>query len=727
MNTLTFLNQPLLWGLALASIPILIHLLYRRQYRRVDWAPMRYLKLSVQRNRRRVRVEQLLLLLLRTALVVLLFLLVARPVMHAEGLSRLWGGSGRTNRIVLLDDSLSMGYVHEAKSALARGQDVLADLLPTFGPKDGFTLVVASAPGQPLLREIELDNVDDVVRVVRDVKPTETLAAWEGILRAIDELVAGGSYPLHEVTLVTDLRRSGWGASFEELGNRWASERVRLRVFDVGADQTANVALLSFQQSDRLALVHTPTRFEAEVRNDTFGDVAGLEANLIVDGKSSLVRVPTLSAGETIKLPLVATFQEPGQHDVVFELPVDALAGDNARSAVVQVRQSVDMLLVDGEPSPGPLGGEADFLALALSLAGDTADAFHVEVVTDAEWASTRATNPDLLVLAGVAHLSVDQAQALERQVAEGMGLMVFVGDQVDPDNYNQQLYKGGGGLLPAALEAVSDDEFSGLLVEPLEGSPLAALGQLTPAALQRIKVRKTYEVRLPEGDVDAARVLARWNNQAAAPAVLEKVVGAGRVLLWTTAADRGWSDWPTEASYVLAVREAARAIARSTASLRQYVTGQELRVALSATHDVTLPAIELSGAKEPRPLVVAAAPADAQAEGGQPTKPVRALHYSDTAHAGIYKMTWRDSVSGAMSEMFAVNPDPRESELERMPRGEFEMLWGVLEVEVVSMGATSDTSLAVRGQEIWRTLAAGLLGMLVVEACFARWAGRVR
>src|SRR5580693_63809 len=116
MNTLTFLNSPLLWGLALASIPLLIHLLFRRQYRRIDWAPMHYLKLSIQRNRRRIRLEQILLLLLRTALVLLLFFAVARPVMHAEGLSRWLGASGRTNRIVLLDDSLSMGYTEAGKT-----------------------------------------------------------------------------------------------------------------------------------------------------------------------------------------------------------------------------------------------------------------------------------------------------------------------------------------------------------------------------------------------------------------------------------------------------------------------------------------------------------------------------------------------------------------------------------------------------------------------------------
>ena len=89
--------------------------------------------------------------------------------------------------------------------------------------------------------------------------------------------------------------------------------------------------------------------------------------------------------------------------------------------------------------------------------------------------------------------------------------------------------------------------------------------------------------------------------------------------------------------------------------------------------------------------------------------------------------MTWRDSVSGPMSETFGVNPDRRESDLARLTGQQFKDLWGALEPEVISIGAGSDPALAVRGQEIWRTLATGLLGLLIVEACFARWAGRQR
>jgi hypothetical protein len=345
--------------------------------------------------------------------------------------------------------------------------------------------------------------------------------------------------------------------------------------------------------------------------------------------------------------------------------------------------------------------------------------------MTDSEWASTPSTHPDLLVLANLAHLNADQVERLEQQVADGMGLVIFVGDQLDPDNYNQLLFKGGAGLLPAAFEGISDNEFAGLLVEPAEGSPLDSLSQLSPAVLQRIKVRKTYEVKVPPGQDDAVRVLARWNNAASAPAVLEKIVGLGRVLLWTTAADRSWSDWPTESSYVLAMREAARAVAKSTASLHRVTAGQTLEVALPASHDITLPAVEAPAQDEPKPLVVSTSTKVDRQEGK--ASDARALIYSDTRRSGIYKLTWRDSVSGPSSETFAVNPDQRESDLARFAADEFKALWGALEPEVFSLGTPDGSGSDVRGREIWRSLASGLLGLLVFEACFARWAGRQR
>ena len=78
---MAFLNPIMLFGLTAVSVPIIIHLLNRRRFQKVVWAAMRFLKLSVEQNQRRMQIEDLILLLLRC----LLLGLIAKKVgAHVE-------------------------------------------------------------------------------------------------------------------------------------------------------------------------------------------------------------------------------------------------------------------------------------------------------------------------------------------------------------------------------------------------------------------------------------------------------------------------------------------------------------------------------------------------------------------------------------------------------------------------------------------------------------------
>ncbi len=100
-----FLNPAnMIVGGALVGSPILIHLINRMRFRRVRWAAMEFLLKSQKRNRRRLIIEQLILLALRILLVLLAGLLLARFL----GFS--WAGfqAKNTLHVVLFDDRLSM-------------------------------------------------------------------------------------------------------------------------------------------------------------------------------------------------------------------------------------------------------------------------------------------------------------------------------------------------------------------------------------------------------------------------------------------------------------------------------------------------------------------------------------------------------------------------------------------------------------------------------------------
>ena len=717
MDSLSFLNAPLLWGLGLASIPLIIHLLFRRKFLRIDWAPMHYLKLSIQRNRRRVRLEQLLLLLLRTAVILLLFTLVARPVLHASGLGSWLTGRSAVSQILLIDDSLSMGYSTEGRSAFDAARRLATSIIRQVGAKDHFTLVLASQPGAPLLRDVELTDREEAVKLLGNLRPADSFVSWKAVLTAVDELLTTSAYPIRELSIITDLRKSGWEESVSELGARWTTERARMRFFDVGSALTENVAVSELRPSDSVAMAGNPTNWTAVIRNGGGADLDGREANFFVDGKPTLIRLPTIPPGETARLPLTATFQDPGIHHVSLQLAPDALRADDNAWNVINVIDALRVLLVDGEPSTEPLGGETDFLSLAFSLGSTDADAFRVEVAADtqADWVS--ASTPHLIVLANVANLSAAQAQRLERLVRSGVGLMIFAGEQVDPDNYNQVLFRAGAGLLPAAMEGVEDQEAAGLSLEDPAGGPLAVLAELNPAVLSRIKIRKFLRLKSLVPPPPGVRVLARWNDPAGSPAAIEKVVGRGRVLLWTVSADKAWSDWPKDPSYVLAMREAAKALIVSDAQQHNLTAGETLRRAVAATHAITGAEIETPDAARPAPLGIEV--------GAANQEPSRTLVFADSRRAGLYRLHWQDAQTGPGSDLFAVNVDGRESALERISDEDLRKLWGPANLEVIHSQPDVDSPIAVEGHEIWRALAACLLGLLAGETCLATWAGR--
>src|SRR3954454_19393558 len=118
---------------AAVSIPIIIHLLNRKRFRVVIWAAMRFLLAAQRKNSRRLRLEQLILLGVRTLLVLLLVLAMASVMPWAEDWwhrifpeNAAWATSGslRTHKILVIDGSFSMGLKAGDKTCFDRAREM---------------------------------------------------------------------------------------------------------------------------------------------------------------------------------------------------------------------------------------------------------------------------------------------------------------------------------------------------------------------------------------------------------------------------------------------------------------------------------------------------------------------------------------------------------------------------------------------------------------------------
>ena len=717
------LSPILLWGMLLSIIPIIIHLLNRRRFRRVEWAPMRHLKMTIKRNRKRIQIEQLLLLLVRVALPLLLFLFLARPVLNPTGLEGWFIGGGRSSQVVLIDDSLSMGYASGGPPAFHRAREVAGSILSAAQPQDRCTLVVASNPKAPVFHEIEGGGREMLSSDALAVPISESHAAWPTVLEGVDEVVQSCTYPTRSLTIITDLRKPGWDAGVGPVAKRWSDQGLRVRIVDVGSDEVANVALESLVPLDRTILAAAETHWQAVVRNDSPRVLNRAKAVLRVDDRPTEVVLPEIAPRQTAKVPFTVRFPSPGMHDLSLQLPEDELSGDNQHWTAVPVKDTLLIRLVDGEPSSEPFGSEVDYLAAPLSIGIGDAEAWRVEVVQEENFLGPRLEPADVLILANVVSPTVEQSRKLAELVRGGTGLLIFTGGKLDTGLYNERLFRSGEPLLPVPLKALADETFHGLVIEQVHPSPIEKLMELRASALERVPIRQIMTVEEPAANSGTVRVLARWNDMARSPAIVERIVGEGRVMLWTTTADRAGNDWPVEPSFVLAIREAVRGSSRPTSWTHTVTAGERPRRVVHSSQQLANIRLTPPNGGEPKAL---AAVAIDDRYSGDPT-PASAIDLPDTRRAGLYRLAWEEGPLGTQQDLFASNPDPRESGLQRIDANALKGLLAPLQVGItVAKGDGTDVPSAT-GREVWHELAWGLLGLLILEPIVAAWVGRSR
>ena len=192
-------------------------------------------------------------------------------------------------------------------------------------------------------------------------------------------------------------------------------------------------------------------------------------------------------------------------------------------------------------------------------------------------------------------------------------------------------------------------------------------------------------------------------------------------------------------------MRECAKAIVRPTGA-HDLTAGETIRRPIDSDVQVRSPTIEIPEATEPAPMAIdvggasagksvstsaASPPAGADvakstaAAATNANGTIKVLTFHDTRRPGLYRLNWQ-SDAGPASDLYAVNPDARESDLTPITADDLRGLWGNLQPEIFA-NLQTDSDLSTRGQEIWRPLAMCLMALMAIEACFATWTGRQR
>lgn len=357
---MSFLHPGLAIAAVLAvSIPIIIHLLFRQRRKPIVWAAMRFLIEAYKKQRRRLQLEQLILLVLRCLVVLLLGLAIARPLLARAGLLGALAG-GRTV-VLMIDNSLAATMTDAddpTGSALARHKAAANELLGTLGPADRVALISLARPAQPIVMPAS-SNFAAIARLIEGIPATDAPTDFPGAIGLIaaagegDEISGGGSQSI-ALAVFSDFYQGSADLSASPPGVPGADETTAVLATTPRRSERTNAQVLGITPLRAVSLNESRTgeqrrSIQARIALGRTGD--DLSAGQTVTVRVSALRPDAQPAGPTVSAN--ARF-EPGSAEasVALRIPIDA--EDDAEAAARRVG-SADILrvIIDDDPIIG--------------------------------------------------------------------------------------------------------------------------------------------------------------------------------------------------------------------------------------------------------------------------------------------------------------------------------------------------------------------------------------
>jgi len=718
---MTFLNGALAFGALAFAIPLLIHILNRSRFRTVEWGAMHLLESVIKVNHKRFRIDQLILLLVRCAIPVLLALCLAKPVLTG---SRLLEGDSPVSLVILLDTSYSMDTVDSAGSRFDSAVDAACAIVGAVSRGSEVAVIQTGGRPTPLFDQPVFDP-EAVVRKLKQIPAGYGASAMQASLDEALATLAGMKHARRELIVISDFQPADWeaiGGNAGELIRRQVeamSIKPDLTLLPIGRPVDGNISVDSLEFPRRALGVGQQLAVRANVKNHGVTAIDQARVILRIDGAESSVSQTALGPNGTTQVLFPCTFDTAGSHVIEVEVVADdPLTDDNRYAAAVTIWDSINVMLVDGDPSGQPLQSETDYLSIALTpyTFGRVrlADLAQTQSVQAKDVNEENLKTAHVVVLANVSKLEPAQLAALTAFVNDGGALLVCAGNLMDLTWYREQMFATGTGLLPAAFGTPREQidvagKSAHVVAQHFDHPALEFFNEPANGDLSAAEVRRWHE--LSEIDTNGGSViLARLDNGD--PFLVERRFGEGVVIQMATACDADWSDLPMRPFFVPLMQQLVTTMASGISPPRNIATG-DAAVAILPGNDssVTLSVVTPDGSRRTVQTV--------------PQGKMQLARFDGTQRPGVYAM----SMPSTETIHFVAETSREESNLS-----------GLDEPGLVSLAKNTASTLIKspseyleqdrlrrHGQEIWKYVLAACLAFMFLELVLQQRFARVR
>jgi hypothetical protein len=514
---MTFLTPLFLLGLAGLAIPVILHLIQKERKNVVQFPSLMFLRRIPYQSVRRRRIRHWLLLFMRLAALALIVLAFARPFLRRTHVVA--GATGAREVVVLLDQSYSMGYGGKWAQALASAKNTINGL----SSADRGSIVLFGSNAEVALRSAA--DRPRLLATIAGLQPGAGATRYAPALKLAGSILSESALPRREAVLISDFQRGGWKGS-EGVRLPDGAVLTPVVITDSGKPNLAIVPVTlqhtEFQDQQRITVTTGAV-------NHTDVPAANVDVTLEVGGRAIQTRRLTVaargSASTTFDPVTVAERNVRGS----VRLGDDALVRDNVFHFVVSPEDPLRVII-------GERSGAQRNSSLYLGRAVAVSDAPRIDArIRQADSLSTEDLAGARVVILNDAPVAQTTAERLQRFVERGGGLFLALGERGTWPSVAELLPGMPGPSVdrsrgtPARLGALEYghplfDVFRGPRTGDFASARFYGFRSVTPAA-------KPTNVQ----------TLARFDDGQ--PALMERRMGSGRVLMWTSTLDTVWSD----------------------------------------------------------------------------------------------------------------------------------------------------------------------------------------
>lgn len=431
---MTFINPYILFGLFAVAIPILLHLFNLQKVRKMEFSTLMFLKEIQKSKLRKIRIKQILLLIIRIFIIVFLVLAFSNPVFKGY-----FAGNNPDIRkcgIFVLDNSFSMSIKDEKGSSYEQAKNSLKNILSLYYSGDKIFLITSSH-----LKNFEigeLKNAQNLLDSVKNLELTSVRFGLSGLMDYVKNIIEKNNSPLYEVFILSDNQKNNFiaenisGKFFEE-----SRKNIHFYNIDIGKRTANNISIEKAEIKSRIPEVNKEIKISVAVKNHNNFNCLNKQINLFIDDKKAAETVIDIASGERKEISL--TFRPARTGNITGY--VELLQPDFFEDEILQDNKYFFSLYIP-EKINGGLVGDNEFAFRYIKLAVESAEKlsgtgnkiFNLNSYSNI---NESVKSSDMLIISGKNNFSESESGVLTEYIRNGGGVIIFSSKNMNIESYN--------------------------------------------------------------------------------------------------------------------------------------------------------------------------------------------------------------------------------------------------------------------------------------------------